>query len=179
VSEIIDLVKVIKHNMVKVSAPRGRIGQIKLSVNCFVPKPSTPFQWFALEQASSLKEKQKWLKKTLEKEGGVKVNADLPKWAYVQTLLAMGDRRVASILLMSHNLDGDWTKALRFSDVNPDFFVYRPKGLDEILPWDFIDHGILKGHLIKEYELALKGEESDICRVGECYRCGICCKVKE
>jgi len=35
--------------------------------------------------------------------------------------------------------------------------VYRPKGLDEVLPWDFIDHGILKGHLIKEYELALKG----------------------
>jgi radical SAM superfamily enzyme YgiQ (UPF0313 family) len=179
VSEIVDLVKVIKHNMVKVSAPRGRIGQIKLSVNCFVPKPSTPFQWFALEQASSLKEKQKWLKKTLAKEGGVKVNSDLSKWAYVQTLLAMGDRRVASILLMSHNLDGDWTKALRFSDINPDFFVYRPKGLDEVLPWDFIDHGILKGHLIKEYELALKGEESDICHVGECYRCGVCRKVKE
>jgi radical SAM superfamily enzyme YgiQ (UPF0313 family) len=179
VSEIIDLVKVIKHTMVKVSAPRGRIGQIKLSVNCFVPKPSTPFQWFALEQTSSLKEKQRWLKKTLAKEGGVKVNSDLPKWAYVQTLLAMGDRRVASILLMSHDLDGDWTKALRFSDINPDFFVYRPKGLDEVLPWDFIDHGILKGHLIREYELALKGEESDICCVGECYRCGVCRKVKK
>jgi radical SAM family uncharacterized protein len=174
VTGIVDLVKVIKHNMVKVSAPRGRIGQIKLSVNCFVPKPSTPFQWFPLEQASSLKEKQKWLKKTLAKEGGVKVNFDVPKWAYLQTLLSVGDRRVGSILFTSHKLGGDWTKALRFSDVNPDFFVHRPKSLDEVLPWDFIDHGILKKHLKNEYELALKEEESDICRVGDCYRCGVC-----
>jgi len=178
VSEIINLVKVIKHHMVKVSAPRGRIGQIKLSLNCFIPKPSTPFQWFALEQVSSLKEKQKWVKKTLAKEGGVKVNSDLPKWAYIQTLLTMGDRRVASILHMSHKFDGDWSKAFRFSDINPDFFVYRPKGLDEVLPWDFIDHGIHKGHLINEYESAIKGEESDICHVGECYRCGVCGRVK-
>jgi hypothetical protein len=174
VAEIVDLVKVIKHNMVKVSAPRGRIGQIKLSVNCFVPKASTPFQWFPLAQVSSLKEKQKWLKKTLAKEGGVKVNCDVPKWAYVQTLLSVGDRRVGSILFTSHKLGGDWTKALRFSDVNPDFFVHRPKSLNEVLPWDFIDHGILKNYLKKEYELALKEKESDICRVGDCFRCGVC-----
>jgi radical SAM superfamily enzyme YgiQ (UPF0313 family) len=63
VGELVDLVKVIKHHMVKESAPRGRIGQIRLSVNCFVPKPFTPFQWFSMDQLSSLKEKQKWLKK--------------------------------------------------------------------------------------------------------------------
>jgi hypothetical protein len=127
-----------------------------------------------LEEASSLKEKQKWLKKVLIKEGGIKVNSDVPKWAYVQTLLSTGDRRVGSILHRVHKLGGDWRKAIRSSEVNPDFFVYRPKGLDEVLPWDFIDQGILKSHLIDEYELALKAEESDICRVGECYRCGVC-----
>ena len=174
IAEIVDLVNVIKHHMVKVSASRGRIGQIKLSVNCFVPKPFTPFQWFPLEQISSLKEKHKRLKKALIKEGGISVNSDVPKWAYVQTLLSMGDRRVASILLLAHKLNGDWNKALRFSDVNPDFFVYRPKGLDEILPYDFIDNGILKTHLIREHDLALKAEESEVCHVGECYRCGVC-----
>jgi hypothetical protein len=46
--------------------------------------------------------------------------------------------------------------------------------LDEKLPWDFIDHGIYKEHLIKEYKLSLKGEESDICHVGNCIRCGVC-----
>jgi len=173
---VVDLVKVIKHHMVKQSALRGRIGQIRLSINCFVPKPFTPFQWFALEDLRLLKERQKWLKKELGKEGGVKVNFDVPRWAYVQALLSTGDRRVGSILLKAHSLGGDWTKALRFSEINPDFFVYRPRGLDEILPWDFIDNGIEKKHLAKEYRLALEAEESEICHVGKCYRCGVCSK---
>ncbi|MFC1883334.1 radical SAM protein [Thermodesulfobacteriota bacterium] len=172
--EIVDLVKSIKHKMVKLSATIGRIGSIKLSVNCFVPKPFTPFQWFPLEDIRSLKEKQKWLKKTLEKEGGIKVRTDIPKWSYVQTLLSMGDRRVSKIILLAHKFNGDWNRAFRSSEVNSDFFVYREKGLDEILPWDFIDHGILKKHLLWERKMALKGEESDTCKVGECYRCGVC-----
>lgn len=162
--------------MVKQSAPRGRIGQIRLSINCFVPKPFTPFQWFALEDLRLLKERQKWLKKELGKEGGVKVNFDVPRWAYVQALLSTGDRRVGSILLKAHSLGGDWTKAMRSSEINPDFFVYRPRGLDEILPWDFVDNGIEKKYLAKEYRLALEAKESEICHVGTCYRCGVCSK---
>ena len=163
--------------MVKLSAPVGRIGSIKLSLNCFVPKPFTPFQWFPLEDVRSLKEKQKWLKKTLEKEGGIKVSTDVPKWSYVQALLSMGDRRVSPILLLAHRFNGDWNRAFRSSEVNPDFFVYREKGLNEILPWDFIDHGILKKHLLRERKLALNGEESDTCKVGECCRCGVCIEM--
>jgi len=174
VSEILELLKLIKHHLVKESRTRGKIGQIKLSVNCFVPKPFTPFQWFPMENVTGLKEKQKWLRKALGREGGVKANFDVPKWAYVQTLLSVGDRRVSAILRLAHERNGDWAKAFRFSDVNPDFFVYRPKGRDEALPWDFIDHGLSKSHLTQEYELALKGVESDICRVGECRRCGVC-----
>jgi radical SAM superfamily enzyme YgiQ (UPF0313 family) len=174
VSEILELLKAIKHHLVKGSRTRGKIRQIKLSVNCFVPKPFTPFQWFPLQKVSALKEKQKWLRKALGREGGIKVNFDVPKWAYVQTLLSTGDRRVGSMLRLAHERGQDWTRAFRFSDVNPDFFVLRPKGLDEHLPWDFIDHGLSKAHLINEYKLALKAEESDICRVGECRRCGVC-----
>jgi len=174
VAEILDLVKFIKHHIIKESRSRGRVSQIKLSVNCFVPKPFTPFQWFPMEDLSSLKEKQRWLKKAFAREGGVKVNFDVPKWAYVQSLLSLGDRRVGAMLLSSHQLHEDWFKAFRFSELNPDFFVYRPKELDEILPWDFIDHGIHKEYLIKEYKLALKEQESDVCRVGECDRCGVC-----
>jgi len=174
VSEVLEMVKAIKHHLVKEATTRGRMRQIKLSINCFVPKPFTPFQWFPMDTVQSLKEKQKWLKKALGREGGLKVSFDLPKWAYVQSLLSLGDRRVASMLLLSHVQGEDWSKALVQSEINPDFFVYRPKGLDEKLPWDFIDHGITKDHLIKEYQLAIKGEESDICHVGECVRCGVC-----
>ena len=175
-NELADLVKKIKHHMVQESASRGSIGQLRLSINCFVPKPFTPFQWFPMEQIDSLNRKQKWLKKTLQKEGGIKLNFDAPKWAYVQTLLSMGDRRISSILLKAHELGGKWQKAFRVSDIDPDLFVYRPKSLDETLPWDFIDHGIQKKHLKREYALALEGTESDICRVGKCYRCGVCHK---
>ena len=174
VTQILDLVKTIKHNLIKESRTRGKIGQIKLSVNCFIPKPFTPFQWFPMENVSTLKEKQKWLRKTMGKEGGVKVNFDVPKWAYIQTLLSMGDRRVGSLLLSAHKRNGDWAKTFRSSELNPDFFVHRNKELDEILPWDFIDHGIYKAYLMKEYKLALKEKESEICQVGACDRCGVC-----
>ncbi len=174
VNAIVELVKKIKHQMVKTSAKRGRIGQIKLSVNCFIPKPFTPFQWFPLEDLESLKEKQKRLKRALSGEGGVQVHFDLPKWAHVQALLSNGDRRVAPILLQAHRLKGNWKRALRLSEVNADFFVYRPKDLKEVLPWDFIDPGLLKKHLAREYALSLKAVESEICRIGSCYRCGVC-----
>ncbi|MBN1833287.1 MAG: TIGR03960 family B12-binding radical SAM protein [Deltaproteobacteria bacterium] len=174
VTEIVKLVKHIKHHLIKESKSRGEIGQIKLSLNCFIPKPFTPFQWFPMEDISTLKEKQKWLKKALGKEGGIRVSFDVPKWAYLQTLLSMGDRRVGSLLLLSHQLNGNWTRAYRSSELNSDFFVYRPKALDEILPWDFMDHGIFKEHLIKEYRLALKEQESEVCQVGTCDRCGVC-----
>ena len=174
ITGILNLVKSIKHHMIKESKSRGRIGGIRLSVNSFIPKAFTPFQWFPMEGVSSLKEKQKWLKKAFSKEGGVKISFDVPKWAYLQTLLSMGDRRVSSILLQAHRFEGNWSKAFKHSDLNPDFFVLRPKSLDEILPWDFIDHGIRKDYLVKEYKLALKEKESDICRVGECDRCGVC-----
>jgi len=174
VEEIHELVKSIRHRMIKESRRRGRLGRIRLSVNCFIPKPFTPFQWHPMDSVSSLKSKQKRLKKSLGREGGVGIGFDLPKWAYIQTLLSRGDRRVGPMLLLVHERGGDWTQALRFSEVNPDFFVYRPRGPDEVLPWDFIDHGIQKEHLLREYELALEGRESAVCAAGACRVCGVC-----
>ncbi len=168
------LVKKIKHAMIKTSAERGKIGRIRLSVNCFIPKPFTPFQWFPLEETGILREKQRWLKKALVKQGGVQVHFDLPKWAYVQSLLSNGDRRVAPIILEAHRNQGNWKRALLVSKMNPDFFVHRARDLEETLPWDFIDHGLSKRHLAREYSLAVKGQQSEGCRVGNCHRCGIC-----
>jgi hypothetical protein len=127
-----------------------------------------------MEEVGSLKKKQQRLKKTLVKSGGIVVNSDVPKWAYIQALLSLGDRRVGTILKGAHKLNGNWKKAMQLSQINPDFFVYRPKDLDELLPWDFIDHGITKRHLQTEYRLALEGRLSNICKVGECVRCGVC-----
>jgi len=174
VDAIITLVRAMRKSIINASKQRGRIGHIRLSVNCFIPKPFTPFQWHPMELVRSLREKQRRLKRDLEKAGGIRVSFDQPKKAYIQTLLSQGDRRVGSILYQAFQCRGNWTKTLKQTDFDPDFFVYREKGFDEILPWDNIEHGILKTHLVKEYKLALRGKESDICHVGDCNRCGVC-----
>jgi len=171
---IVNLVKRLKHHIIKESRGRGTIGAVRLSVNCFVPKPFTPFQWHPMETTASLKEKQKRLRKAFTKEGGVTLSLDVPKWAYVQALLSRGDRRAGVLLQRVHEAGGNWRQAFRESDVNPDFFVYRQRGVDEVLPWDHIDHGIAKKHLIQEYRRALEGKESPQCTVGRCDRCGVC-----
>jgi hypothetical protein len=127
-----------------------------------------------MDTVDSLKEKQKLLKRSLSGEGGIGISFDVPKWAYIQSLLSMGDRRVGQMLLATHRNKGDWRQTFRSSDVNPDFFVYRAKDLNEKLPWDFIDHDIQKSFLQEEYNLALASIESPPCAVGSCNRCGVC-----
>jgi radical SAM superfamily enzyme YgiQ (UPF0313 family) len=174
VDAIITLVRTLRKRIINASKERGRIGHIRLSVNCFIPKPFTPFQWHPMESVPSLKAKQRRLKRNLGKVGGIRVSFNQPKKAYIQTLLSQGDRRVAKILYEAFQCGGNWTKTLKQTDFDPDFFVYREKGFDEILPWDIVDHGLFKAHLVKEYKLALKGEESEICPVEDCIRCGVC-----
>jgi radical SAM family uncharacterized protein len=174
IKAIVALVKSIRHHVIKESKGRKRIGRIRLSVNCFVPKPFTPFQWLPMDTVNSLKEKQKHLRRAISREGGIGISFDVPRWAYIQTLFSMGDRRVGQMLLATHRNHRDWKQTFRSSDINPDFFVYRHKDINEILPWDFIDHGIRKSFLQEEYNLALESRESPPCNVGNCTRCGVC-----
>ena len=127
-----------------------------MSVNPFVPKPSTPFQWVPMEEVGELKKRLRILEKGVRGEKGMEVIYDLPKWAYVQTLLSRGDRRVGKILLSLHQTGGDWGRVLRETSINPDFYVYRRRSLDEVLPWDFIDHGFPKERLKEEYRKAME-----------------------
>jgi len=149
---ICTLVKRIKHHMGKGGR---RIGEITLSITPFVPKAWTPFQWQPFEEIKTLKKRIQTIKKGVGKIPRVRVIHDLPKWGYVQTLLSMGDRRVGDILLRVHEANGDWGATLKSSYINPDFWVYREKGEREVFPWDFIEHGIKKGDLWKEYREAI------------------------
>lgn len=103
-----------------------------------------------------LKAKIKLVKEGLRRAANLRVHADVSRWAYIQALLSRGDRRTAQLLMAAHENNGNWTKTLKASIINPDFYVYRERALDEILPWDFIDHGINKSFLIEEYEKALR-----------------------
>ena len=160
IDEIVGLTRRIKHIFLKVGRDRKRLGRIVLSITPFIPKPSTPFQWAPYEEINSLKRKLKLIKNELHREGNVQVIHDLPKWGYIQTLLSRGDRRVGKILLAAHYNGGNWRKTFKEINLNPDFYVHRKRDLDEILPWDFIDHGVGKDYLWGEYLEALsQGEE--------------------
>lgn len=172
---IVDLTKSIKHHVLKVSRGRKRLGMITLSIHSFVPKAFTPFQWTAFAGVQELKKRAKWIQKSLQKIPNIRVHFDLPKWAYIQALLARGDRRVSAAL---HRvaLDGlSWTQAMRTTPTNPDFWVMRERGRDERFPWEIIDHGVRRSYLWEERQRALAEKPSPPCPSdGKCQRCGVC-----
>jgi radical SAM superfamily enzyme YgiQ (UPF0313 family) len=129
-------------------------GYITLSISTFVPKPFTPFQWHPMEIPSEVKERLKMIKKGLFPVKGVKVFHDVPKYAYMQGFFSMGDRRVSKALEKLSPIH-DWIKAAELSGINKDFYIFRRKDFNEILPWDFIDMGISKDTLWAEYQEAL------------------------
>jgi radical SAM family uncharacterized protein len=158
IKAIVNITKEIKHIYFKEARSERRLNRISLSISSFVPKPFTPFQWHPYEQVRNLKQKIKVITNGLKKEKKVVVNYELPKWGYVQCLLSRADRRVGRILLSAFENNADWPRTFRETDINPDFYVYREKSFDEILPWDFIDHGIDKKKLWKEYQEALNSD---------------------
>ena len=171
---IIKLVKQIKHRFLTSSRARKRIGNITVSLNSFVPKPSTPFQWAAMDEVKTLKRKTKKIKNELKKVANLRINSDIPRWAYLQAMFSRGDRKVADILLLAHANKGNWAQTLKTVPVNPDFYVLRERNLNEKLPWDFIDHGIKKSFLQREYQRAKQELTTPICQVETCRMCGVC-----
>lgn len=174
VDAVVALCKRIKHRFLKSSRARGRIGEMTVTLSSFVPKPFTPFQWAPMDPVGTLKQKIRRIKDGLKPVANIRVHADIPRWSYIQAILSRGDRRVADMLMLAHRYGGNWAQALKASPLNPDFYAARERGLDECLPWDFIDHGIRKSFLRQEYRRALKGKSSPPCPAEGCVACGAC-----
>jgi radical SAM superfamily enzyme YgiQ (UPF0313 family) len=149
--DIIGIVELVR----KIRSLPGK-GNIILSISTFVPKPFTPFQWHPMEKLDTLKEKLKFIKMELRDAKGIKVFHDVPKYAHMQGLFSTGDRKVFEVLLKMVRTD-DFKTACSEAKMNMDFYIFREKSFNEILPWDFIDNGISKEELWREYNKALKG----------------------
>jgi radical SAM family uncharacterized protein len=174
IDAIVALAEKVREVQLAHARPLGRIGRITLSVNSFVPKPFTPFQWEPMERVDLLNKKQRFLEKAVRKIGNMNLIHDLPKWEHLQTVLARGDRRIGRLISAAHGLGGEWKKAAKTTGIDMDRSVYRRRAADEALPWDFIDIGVGKEYLRKEYERALEGKFTPPCRVGSCKTCGVC-----
>jgi radical SAM superfamily enzyme YgiQ (UPF0313 family) len=160
-----------------------RIRALNLSVNPFVPKPWTPFQWDAMESLDGLRRKLTRLRGRLRRHANVTVDTESPREAYYQTLLSRGDRRVGSVLAEIHRRQGAWWEVLqelRRGDggvgglPSPDFYVHRTYDVGELLPWTFIDHGLDERFLVAERRKAFAGLQTPPCDVATCHACAAC-----
>ena len=164
-----------KEVMVPRAAAIGRMGRISLSVNPFVPKPWTPFQWVPMHDQKCLAGKRRLLERELRPHG-IDVDFMSPREAYLQTLLSRGDRRAADLLETAfRETRGNLHAALPRWPHDPDFFVTREAGVGERLPWDFIDHGLEKSFLARELRRGVGGKITPKCAVETCRACGLDC----
>lgn len=174
VEAIIRLTQKIKARFLEASRSRKKIGTITVSINAFVPKPFTPFQWCPMEDRRTLQNKIKTLRKALQKIPNVRVQSENLRWSYIQALFARGDRRVADLLKSAHAKGGNWAQTFKETDQDPDFYVTRTRETSEHLPWEFIDHGLKRAFLLSEYHRAREAKTTPACALENCHLCGVC-----
>lgn len=163
---IVDLCRRVKGVMKK--------GELTASVNPFIPKPFTPFQWARFEDAGVIDRRLKIIKKGLGGERGCVIKALSAREAFIQAYMARADRR-AGELIVGASKEG-WKQASRRVSGFLEDSVYSERTPEDALPWDMIDHGIKKAYLRREYEKGLAARLTPACDVGRCFRCGVCMK---
>ena len=163
---------------------RARGLRVTCSASSFVPKPFTPFQWEPQNTQQQIKDKQAYLRDVLRRIKGVNFNWHEPEVSYLEACFSRGDRRIGQVLERAVEkgclLDGwseqfkfdKWMEAFADCGLDPEWYAYRRRGKDEILPWDFIDAGVTKSFLWREKERAERAEVTPDCRKG-CQGCGL------
>jgi radical SAM-linked protein len=159
---------------------------LTVSASSFVPKPHTPFQWFAQEPMPGLKEKQAYLKSRL-REARIDFKWHHVESSFLEAVFTLGGREVGAAIALGQQrgcrFDG-WTEQFRFdtwmqaladAGVDPYAIANRARDLDEPLPWDHIDCGVTKQFLKREYKKALQVKGTPDCHVGPCSNCGEVC----
>ena len=144
VEGIVPLVRQIR-DRVRARDPAGRT---IASVNPFIPKPGTPFQWRPMASLPVLNARMRYLQRELGALSGVEANLKSPRLERLQAILAVGDRRLAPVLLALAEGRG-LAPSLRDAGLQADFFLHRQRGLDEQLPWSFLDNG-MKESLLRD-----------------------------
>ncbi len=139
----------------RVPSADGRpFGRLTLSISSFVPKPWTPFQWSPFDDPRNLAAKLAVIKAGTRRFSNVRVLHENPREAFLQALLARGDRRVADFLELAARLDGNWRRALAEWGEDPAFYTIRPSAVDETFPWDHLEVGVKKAGLLREFQKA-------------------------
>ena len=187
--EFLTLVAGIKERIDPIGRARGRLCEIRISVNCFAPKPWTPFQYhpFGMSEAlpsgeygdarqvvAELRRRQELLRSGITGLVNVHLTHDRPEQVLFQALLAKGDRRLAAVLLDMVTRQLPWKQAMARQQLEVEQFVICGHDQKSVFPWDILDHGISRGYLWREYRRAFAEKTSPPCDTAVCRRCGVC-----
>jgi len=175
VEGIVDLTERIRDRMIQVGRSRGRVGRIHPSVNPFIPKPGTPYQWLPLEDPKETDRKLQYLRKAFGKMPNVDAICKSARTGATQSVLALGDRRVADALEAAVVHGTDLKRGLKTAGLDPRFYLFRGRGRDEVLPWDIVDNGVSKAYYLRELDKSVKELPTAHCpEVQGCIKCGVC-----
>ena len=160
--------------------------QITVSTSFFVPKPFTPFQWVSMDSRDSFLEKAKIVNHEIKEQlnrKSIKYNWHEADVTVLEGLLARGDRRVGKAIRRAYELGAlydawsetfhyeYWQRAFAETGIDMDFYTSRERTAEEILPWDFIDIGVTKAFLLREWERSKEEQVTPNCRT-QCAGCG-------
>src|SRR5713226_4745386 len=153
-----DLTLQMRQRMVKHARRRGSIGRIVASVNPLIPKPGTAYQWLPMEDPALTDRKIRRLRSLIAGVDNVYFNIKSERHSYYQALLSLGDRRVAPAIEAAERNGQNWRAAVAESGVDADFFIFRDRSRDAVLPWDVIDGGMRAPFFRSEFEKGLREE---------------------
>ena len=171
VEAIVDLAGRLKDYMEE----HGSKGTLTLSVNPFIPKPFTPFQWLPMADKKYVEKAAKVLTQGLRKRKNIIVGVESPKEAYIQGVLARGDRQVGEALLAACANGGSkaFKRAMKDCGLSMDDYLYRERAADELFPWESLDMGFSREYIYQEMKKAEELKPTIPCFDG-CHRCGVC-----
>ena len=153
-----DLTLQIRESMLRHARGRGQIGRIVGSVNPLIPKPGTAYQWLPMEDPAVVDRKIKRLRSLMADIDNVYFNIKSERHSYYQALLSLGDRRVAPAIEAAERNGQNWRAAVAEAGVDGDFFIFRDRSRDAMLPWDIIDGGMKRPFFEAEYAKSLREE---------------------
>ncbi len=153
-----DLTVQLRDIMMKYARPKGQVGKIVGSVNPLIPKPGTAYQWLPMEDPAVTDRKIKRLRSLMAGIDNVYFNIKSERHSYYQALLSLGDRRVAPAIEAAERNGQDWRAAVEEAGVDADFFIFRDRTNDPLLPWDIIDGGMKESFFRNEFEKSTRAE---------------------
>ena len=153
-----DLTVQLRDVMLKHARSRGRIGRIVGSVNPLVPKPGTAYQWMGMAATDVIERKMKRLRGLVSDIDNVYFNIKSERHSYYQALLSLGDRRIAPAIELAEQNGGQWRRAVSDAGLDGDFYIYRDRSRDTVLPWDIIDGGMKASFFRSELDKSGRAE---------------------